>query len=144
MDHVTERLARWLGGELDGVEHEAVETHLAACPACRAEADALTALWRDLAAAEPQGAGESVWPAVRTRTLAGPGGWFFGRRPLARVALAVAATACGLILGVLLPTAGGDDAEAPLLLAESRTADEGAVRALDVWLDPAGDGEVGR
>lgn len=144
MEHVTDRLPRWLGAEMDAAERASVEAHLDACPACREEADALDAVWRELAAAEPQAATASVWPAVRGRTVAGSGGWFFGRRPLARAALAAAAAACGLVLGALVPAGGGAGNEAQLWPAESRTADDEVVRALDLWLDPAGDGEDAR
>jgi hypothetical protein len=50
------RLAGAWHDELDAGERQALEAHLAGCPACRAEAEALTRLWHGLAelpAAEP-------------------------------------------------------------------------------------------
>jgi anti-sigma factor RsiW len=146
MDHVIERLGAWLGGELEGGERAAVEAHLAACAACRREADALQAVWRTLGAAPAPARTASVWPAVRARTFAAPGGWFYGSRPLTRLSLGAAAVACGLLVGALLPRSGGDPlADATLWTAGSRVLDEEAAGALDVWLDlAAADAEVER
>ena len=138
MDHVSDRLGAWLGGELDDAACAVVAAHLAGCPDCRREADALQAVWQALAVAAPHDRTTSVWPAVRDRTFAAPGGWFYGRRPLARLGLGAAAVACGLLVGVLLPQDGGDpDTETTLWVASSRALDEGAPGALDVWMDLA-------
>ncbi len=140
MRHVSGLLPRWLGGELDTAEQAAVETHLAACAGCRGEADALAAVWHDLAQAAPPVGARSVWPAVQAR-IAGPRpGWFFGSRPVMRAGLAAAAVACGLVAGVLLPPGGTAEAADPTLwVASSRALDTDAAVALDVWLDPGND-----
>ncbi len=65
-----ERLGAFLDGELPQAEAEAVRSHLAACPACRTDADALGqagALLRGAVAAEPAPDPEVVWRAVRAR-----------------------------------------------------------------------------
>lgn len=137
MPHVNNRLARWLGGELDRAESAAVASHLAACADCRREADALRAVWQALEAAAPAPAAASVWPAVQARTGRQGRGWFFAGRPAAQGALAAAALACGLVAAVLLPTRNEAAAADTTLWAEaSRVLDEDAARALEIWLDP--------
>lgn len=137
MEHVSGLLHRWLGGELGADELVAVEAHLAACPACRSEADALTTVWQDLAQVAPRPGSGSVWPAVQARIFAPRPGWFFGGRPLIRAGLATAAVACGLVAGALLPPGGVAEAADPTLwVASSRSLDADAAVALDVWLDP--------
>ena len=137
MKHVSGLLPRWLGGELEADERVAVEAHLAACAACRGEADALAAVWQDLARAAPRTGSASVWPAVQARIGAPRPGWFFGGRPLVRAGLASLAVACGLVAGALLPSGGVAEAADPTLwVASSRALDADAAVALDVWLDP--------
>lgn len=68
--HPTDLLPGYVLGDLDGSEADTVETHLAACPACRAEVarlrDALFSLADDLpGAALPQGA----WNRIQARRL---------------------------------------------------------------------------
>jgi len=65
-----ERLGAFLDGELEAAEAEAVRSHLAACPACRTDAEALGqagVLLREAVAAEPAPNPEVVWRAVRAR-----------------------------------------------------------------------------
>ncbi|MGH7364591.1 MAG: anti-sigma factor family protein, partial [Candidatus Methylomirabilales bacterium] len=65
-----ERLGAFVDGELQPVDAEAVRRHLAACPACRTDADVLGragALLREAVAAEPAPDPEVVWQAVRAR-----------------------------------------------------------------------------
>ena len=144
MEHVSGLLTRWLGGELAADERVAVEAHLAACPGCRGEADALTAVWQELAQAAPPAGPGSVWPAVQARIFAPRPGWFFGGGSLVRAGLAAAAVACGLVAGALLPAGGVAEAADPTLwVASSRALDADAAVALDVWLDPgSGDPEA--
>lgn len=103
MNHVTGRLAAWLGGELDAAGAAALEAHLEACPDCRREADAQRAVWLALAGEVAAGARPaSVWPAVRERTFGQrPAGWFFGRSPAARWSLAAGTLALGILCGRL-------------------------------------------
>lgn len=68
-----ERLGAFVDGELQPVDAEAVRRHLAACPACRTDADVLGragALLREAVAAEPAPDPEVVWQAVRARVQA--------------------------------------------------------------------------
>jgi len=68
-----ERLGAFVDGELESAEAEAVRRHLAACPACRSDANILGragALLREAVAAEPAPDPEVVWRAVRERVQA--------------------------------------------------------------------------
>jgi len=68
-----ERLGAFVDGELEAAEAEAVRRHLAACPACRSDANILGragALLREAVAAEPAPDPEVVWRAVRERVQA--------------------------------------------------------------------------
>lgn len=126
MTHVTDRLAAWLGGELDPAATAAVEEHLGLCAACRREADAQRAAWEalaSLATAPPRG---SLWPGVRERTLGAPErGWFFGSSPVARGVLAAMTLAIGVLGGRLTGTLGGTPA--------AQAEDDGTLAA--VWLE---------
>lgn len=68
-DETQQRLAAYLGRELDPSTREAVEAHLASCPACRADAEALTEVIRsvaDLPVEEPpRGFSDAVMARVR-------------------------------------------------------------------------------
>jgi len=145
MAHVSDRLAAWLGDELAPDARAAVAAHLAVCPACRQEADALAGVWRDLGAAELRPSHASQWPAVRARTFGAGERWFYGQRIAARLTVAAAAVACGVVLGVLLPApGGGETTEDSLWVAASRALDDQATRAVDLWLEPGAEAEVSR
>lgn len=147
MSHVTNDLGRWLGGELDQARRRAVDEHLATCAACRREADALRAVWDDLALAEAPGAAPSAWPAVQARTFGAQPSWFFAGRPVLRAGLAVAAVACGLLAAVLVPGTGADKGalDGTLYASASRVLDVDGSSPVDVWLAMGSDdGEVGR
>jgi len=128
MKHVTDRLAAWAGDELTAGQRQEVERHLDDCPDCRAEADRLRGTWEALGHAalpadlwrpdlwRPDLRRPDLWPAVRERTFGrAPAGWFFGRSRAARLSLAVATVAVGVLCGRLggglarTPAAADDD-----------------------------------
>lgn len=126
MKHVTDRLAAWLGGELDAAAAAALESHLRECGDCRREADAQRATWNAMDAAPVPTPAGRVWPAVRERTFgARAGGWFFGGSPALRAALAVATLAVGVLGGRLTGDLSGTRA--------SQAEDDGSLAA--VWLE---------
>lgn len=155
MNHVTGKLAAWLGGELDAATAASVAAHLERCPECRREAEAQRAAWRALesvaTAPSPRG---SVWPAVRRRTFgAGAGNWFFGRSPVVRWSLAALTVAAGVLGGRLtggLAGAGAaladdDGSLAAVWLEDSSWHDESGGGLADSWLalaanETSGDG----
>ena len=104
MTHVTGKLAAWLGGELDAARSAALREHLADCRACRDEAERLRADWELLGgvAVAARETRSDLWPGVRARTFGRESsGWFFGRSPLVRAALAAATLAVGVLGGRL-------------------------------------------
>lgn len=127
MKHVDDRLAAWVGGELSATEAAALEQHLAHCPECRGQADGLRGTWEALGSVVAPGGPRRVdlWPQVRERTFGhAVGGWFFGRSPAVRLALAVATLAVGVLCGRLT---GG------LTGPRSAVADDGSLAAM--WLE---------
>jgi anti-sigma factor RsiW len=137
MKHVTDSLAAWAGGELTADLRQQVERHLDDCPDCRADADRLRATWDALghAALPAESRRPDLWPAVRERTFGRTrAGWFFGRSPAARVSLAVATLAVGVLCGRL----GG------VLARSSAAADDDDSGLAAVWLeDSTWHGEAG-
>jgi len=161
MKHVTGLLAARLGGELDRAGAQVVEDHLAGCAACRAEAARLQSTWDALALAAlapaalaPAGPRADLWARVRERTF-GPerAGWFFGRSAAARVSLALATLALGVLVGRWTGTLGGtavaaegsnDDSNlAGVWLEDSTWHDQASGGLADSWLMLA-DGVDGR
>lgn len=135
MKHVVDLIQAWLGGELAGPEHEAVNAHLAACPACAREAERAQAVWDllDTAAAEMAPV-HSAWPGVQARTFGASGGdVFYGRSLWSKVGVATLAVAAGLSLAVLLPRTGSRDGG----LAGS---DSDSVKGGSFWLDEQSSG----
>jgi len=144
-DHVTRRLAAWLGGETPPVEAAAIADHLETCAACRTEADALRATWDVLAEAAVPETAATVWPAVRARTTARRASRTIRmRHPVWRGALAAAAMAAGVMLGSLVPgggaTAAGEDPDVAAWLDGSSWPDDDGVMVA-FWLDAAAGGE---
>lgn len=77
-DDIQERLAAYVERQLDTETHRLVETHLASCPTCRAEAEALAGVIRAVAdlpiEAPPSGLSQAVMVRVRGETR-GPTVW---------------------------------------------------------------------
>jgi anti-sigma factor RsiW len=87
--HVRGRLA-----ERDAVE---VDRHLAACPACRATAAALGAVWRT-----SRGPARPLWPRLRTRLAEEEAGeWVRLRFPSLTWPVGTAAAAAGGVLALV-------------------------------------------
>jgi anti-sigma factor RsiW len=97
MMHVTDRLQRYLDGEMHAGDAREVAAHLEVCAVCRQECAALSALWQSVASAVTTTPAVSVWPTLAARRT--------GRRraassPWLRGGLAMAALAAGLMLGL--------------------------------------------
>ncbi len=103
MMHVTDRLQRYIDGELRAADARDVDDHLRTCAACRDEYEALRALWQAVEAAEPAAPAVSVWPALAARRAgrrhAAPSVWLRG-------SLAAAALAGGVVLGLGIDQTG--------------------------------------
>ena len=150
MKHVDHRLAAWVGGELSATEAAALEQHLAGCSECRGQASRMRAAWDALGcAALPSGPRRvDLWPQVRERTIGrAAGGWFFGRNPAVRLALAVATLAVGVLCGRLTGGLTGprsavadDGSLAAMWLEESTWHRDGGGGLADSWLAVAEDG----
>lgn len=99
MNHVTDRLQRYLDGEAPPAEARDVAAHLRQCPACRGEYAALASLWQVVDTAQPVLPAVSVYPALATRRT-----WRRERIGSAwmRSGLATAALIAGLVLGLSL------------------------------------------
>ena len=148
MKHVTHRLEAWLGGELGEPEATELEAHLAACQACRADADDLRDVWESLGVTVPAAVTTSTWPAVRARTFGKTnGGWFFGGTPALQAGLVTCAVAMGLLAAILLPGGGtsvADEAEdAGFWLDGTSWASDEADALDNLWLAAADDQEAG-
>ena len=110
-DHIQERFADFLTGELDASARREVQDHIAACAACRTELEGLTATWArlDLLPAEqPSGrvrAGfyemlERYKENLEHRSLARRFAAWWERASLRRPAFAAVAAAVLLVVGV--------------------------------------------
>jgi anti-sigma factor RsiW len=145
-DHVTDRLAAWLGDETSPGETAAITRHLEACAACRREAAALRAAWDALGEAAVPAAEASVWPAVRARTTARSAPRLGQiRHPVWRGALAAAAVAAGILLGSLVPVGGVAVAEHDedfAWLSAGSWSQENTDATVALWLDLATDEEA--
>ena len=152
MKHVTDRLAAWAGGELTAAERQEVDRHLDACPDCCAEAERVRETWDALGhAALPVGPRRpDLWPVVRQRTIVrAPVGWFFGRSPAARLSLAVATLALGVLCGRLgggwagtrQDAAADDSGLAAVWLEDSTWHGDAGGGLADVWLALADTGD---
>lgn len=153
MNHVTDRLAAWAGGELTTVERQEVDRHLDACPGCRGEAERLRGTWDalGLAALPPGPLRVDLWPVVRERTFGrASSGWFFGPSPVVRLSLAVATLAVGVLCGRLggdlvgaRTAVAADDSGLAAVWIEDSTWHDASVGGLaDSWLALADTGEL--
>lgn len=97
MMHVTDRLQRYLDGEMLAGDAREVAAHLQICAACRQECGALSALWQSVTSAVAPAPAVSVWPALAARRA---GRQRAASSPWLRGGLAAAALAAGLMLGL--------------------------------------------
>lgn len=153
MKHVTDRLAAWLGGELEATEAAALVAHLEACADCRRRATEARADWvlLEIVAAPEPGRAPALWPAVRARTFGREtAGWFFGRSPATRMSLAVATVAIGVLCGRLTGSLSGpseavaddDSGLAAVWLEDTSWHDQSSGGLADTWLALAGTDDV--
>jgi hypothetical protein len=132
-EHPTEeRLNDHVDGLLPAPEEEAVEAHLAACAACRAEVEGLRALLAGAAAlARAVDPPAELWEALRAETLARPAraAWTvrMTRRELAAAAVLLVALSSGITAALMRDRA----APAPTGVA----ADGGAARPRAEWVE---------
>jgi anti-sigma factor RsiW len=147
-ENVRPLLIPFLDGEVTPRTRLAIEKHLAACPACRNERDALARSWDALGLYEPPKVGEGFTASVMARVReggadpapaqagTGPGR---PRRWLRRLAWAAAAClAVGIGVGLhatrRAPDPGPDGREPPDAKVVARTVtEEELIRNLDVY-----------
>jgi anti-sigma factor RsiW len=79
-DEARERFDRYYEGDLDSAERDAVDAHLAACPACQQEYQQLVAAMNALASMRGQAAPKDFVDAVQGRIRKRSRGRFFARR----------------------------------------------------------------
>jgi anti-sigma factor RsiW len=141
MNHVYNKTAAWLAGELEPTEKRDFEQHVASCPSCAREAEEARRVWNHVEEGPaPVASPYSVWPGVQARTTRrdrSAGDWFFGRGPWTRRGWAACAVAAGLSMGMVLPglwTGGTDEAD-PVdpRLAESSWLADGQDTDLATW-----------
>lgn len=128
--NTTEWVSERLKGLLSADDERLLEAHLSVCPACRAEADALTALWSDMRDADV----DVPHDRMRARFHAALAAYesrarssvveqmlerFWPQRPVVQVALALALAVAGVLIGHRLPSS--TDAELAELRADVRT-----------------------
>ena len=152
MNHVNDRTAAWLAGELGPNEKLDFERHVADCPSCSREVEEARRVW-DLVEEGPAPAASrsSVWPAVQARTTRrdrSAGDWFFGRGPWTRRGWAACSVAAGLAMGMVLPrlwTTGKVEADPldPRLAGSSWQADGQDTDLATWWLSADYDEEDG-
>jgi hypothetical protein len=129
-ERTTEWLSDRLKGELSAEDERLLETHLAGCPACRAEADAVTALWADMGAIEDDVPHErmrarfhAALAAYEQRLGDRPLDRFIERlwpkEPVLQAGIALVLLLVGLVAGNALP--GSTDREMAGLREELRT-----------------------
>ena len=114
MDHLaSDILVPFLDGELSADEARSCRNHLAACPACRIEAEQLGGVWDLLDAAPEPVVPEGLAEAVLARAAADAGRYgTFGRR-LIRWGVPVAAAAA-IVMAVLLQPESTSDSNRDL------------------------------
>ncbi len=131
--HVTDRLQALVSGELSSADAQVVNEHLARCPSCAQEAVQVRSLWDELEPVDQiTPTRPSVWPAIRSRTVAcQPGLEVPGTSRWSQAGFVALTLAAGLALAVLMP----DQADkASMLAQESETATGGSF-----WLDEQSD-----
>ncbi len=101
-------LAAHADGELDPMQDRALQQHLAGCPACAAESDAIASLGRDIRAQAPY---YRAPESLRARVLARAPAWPQRRRWLAAGALAgaLATVGVGVIVTAVLEWRASED-----------------------------------
>jgi anti-sigma factor RsiW len=131
MTHVTDRLQRYVDGELLSTDAREVEAHLRACDACRDECASLGALWQAVDAAELPAPAAVVWPALAARRA---GGRRAAPLPWLRGGLAAAALVAGLVLGLGLDRTSESETTGGTLAVDDETGYLQTMTTLDqIW-----------
>jgi anti-sigma factor RsiW len=128
--NTTEWVSERLKGLLSADDERRLEAHLSGCPACRAEADALSALWTDMRDVDVDVPHErmrarfhaalAAYDArVRSSILEQLIESFWPQRPIVQMALAAALAVAGVLIGQRLPST--TETELAELRADVRT-----------------------
>jgi anti-sigma factor RsiW len=128
--NTTEWVSERLKGLLAPEDERRLEAHLSGCPACRAEADALSALWSDMRDVDDDVPHERMRARFHAALAAYEAHarssaveqWierFWPQRPILQMGLAAALAVAGVLMGQRLPSS--TDAELAELRADVRT-----------------------
>jgi hypothetical protein len=104
-ERVREEFIERLTGTLDADRASAIDQHLAGCPACRAETERLTEMWRELGQLRipaPTGAGGRIERLIDARAQSGTAAPSRERRALRFTLIGSLAVAASLAIGVLI------------------------------------------
>ena len=124
-EHVREEFIERLTGTLDADRASAIDQHLAGCPACRAETERLTEMWKELGQLHvpaPTGARDRIERLIDARAQSGTAAPSHSGRALRITLIGSLAVAASLAIGILIgqrstspptPTASNASVSAP-------------------------------
>ena len=124
-EHVREEFIERLTGTLDADRASAIDQHLAGCPACRAETERLTEMWKELGQLHvpaPTGARGRIERLIDARAQSGTAAPSRDGRAFRFTRIGSLAVAASLAIGILIgqrstspstPTASNASASAP-------------------------------
>ncbi len=104
-EHVREEFIERLTGTLDADRALAIDQHLAGCPACRAETERLTEMWKELGQLRipaPTGAGGRIERLIDARARSGTAAPRRDERALRFTLVGSLAVAASLAIGILI------------------------------------------
>jgi hypothetical protein len=138
-DDIRDQLADYWTGALDETAKSEMQTHFASCPACRAEAETLSAIWKKLSAIPEERPGRALrarfeatleaymqglrqaerGPSAREKLDKWLDGWW-PRQPAFQFAFAMVFLGLGLLVGYSLTLNAGRSGEVARLREEVR------------------------